>query len=227
MAGGTAVVVFRDDGKARRYARDGQLVASLFDHQLVTPRLWRRHENPVGRILHVFLGSENSDQTFHLVVVWCEVVVGHGPVETQPVPASRLEIVGSHAQTDTSPVVGSPAQHAGAPPQEFLPGSGRIRFPFDGPSSVRGVEVTKRVFGRRASPKRGLIRPHEHLGVFGGVKVCARLQQQDLGPCSAQDQSGHPSRCTGPDDNGIVDIRLSDYLHSAHLLRYFRSTLMT
>src|SRR5205807_3998393 len=110
VARGAAVERPGENRKARRDARNLQLVASLLDDPLVSARRGRGLKLSVGSILHAFLGAEDADEFLGLVVIRSQVFICDRPVETLAIAAVGLEIIGAHAQPDATIVIGPPAQ---------------------------------------------------------------------------------------------------------------------
>src|SRR5580700_7336888 len=66
----------------------------------------------------MLVAAEYADQQLDLVVIGREVLVAYGPIESQPIPATRLEVVGTVAQRDSAPVIRATPKHARPPPIE-------------------------------------------------------------------------------------------------------------
>src|SRR6267154_2694741 len=117
-----------------------------------------------------------TDQQLDLVVIGREVLVAYGPIESQPIPATRLEVVGTVAQRDSPPMIRATPQHARPPPIEATRsrfGRAHIRLSGYLPAAVhRRVVEAKGLLRRSHTPQRRQVRGLEHgrLG-FGGISA--------------------------------------------------------
>ncbi len=115
-----------------------------------------------------------TDQQLDLVVIGREVLVAYGPIESQPIPATRLEVVCTVAQRDSPPVIRATTQHARPPPIEATRsrfGRAHIRLSGYLPAAIhRRVVEAKGLLRRSHTPQRRQVRGLEHgrLG-FGGI----------------------------------------------------------
>ena len=112
MTGSATIQCARQYRKPRRDTNDIQLIAGFFYQQFGATRFRGREKYAIGRAGHIFLGSEYPDIRFHLVVVRRNVLVGDGPIVSQPVARPGGEIDGCKPQRDAAPVVGSAADNA-------------------------------------------------------------------------------------------------------------------
>src|SRR6266436_1376041 len=115
-----------------------------------------------------------TDQQLDLVVIGREVPVPYGPIESQTIPATRLEVVVTVAQRDSPPVIRATTQHARPPPIEATRSLfARPHIGLSGylPAAVhRRVVEAKGLLRRSHTPQRRQLRGLEHgrLG-FGGI----------------------------------------------------------
>src|SRR6266436_436202 len=125
-----------------------------------------------------------ADQQLDLVVIGREVLVAYGPIEPQPIPATRLEVIRTVAQRDSPPVIGATTQHARPPPIEATRSLfARAHIGLSGylPAAVhRRVVEAKGLLRRTDTPQRRQVRGLEHgrLG-FGGISAPG-LEQEYL-----------------------------------------------
>ena len=86
-------------------AGDIQLVAGFLHKGFGAPRFGWRHEYAVWSVGDIFLGTEDADVGFNLVVVGREFLVGDGPVVAQSVGGVGTKISWAKSERDASPMV--------------------------------------------------------------------------------------------------------------------------
>src|SRR6266853_474441 len=131
-----------------------------------------------------------ADQQLDLVVIGRKVLVANGPIEPQPIPATRLEVVATVAQRDSPPVIRATPQHARPPPIEATRGRfGRAHIRLSGylPAAIhRRVVEPKRLLRRSDTPQRRQVRGLEHGRLsFGGISASG-LEHEYLRSLHAQ-----------------------------------------
>src|SRR5690606_30652422 len=116
-----------------------------------------------------------------------------------------LEIVGTETQGNTSPVVGTASQHAGAEPVESGTLGTGIRFALDLPSSECRIEIAECALGvgsaARRLPGRAQLGP---VFVFGGIVVGTGFKNGHRETGFGKDFGSHTAAGAGPDNNHIV-----------------------
>src|SRR5258706_16281524 len=101
------------------YYRYAQALRALRDQEVTDQRLgWRQEatRRRIGRVFQTLAGTVNTDQQLDPVVIRSEILIADGPIEAEPVPAIRLEIVGPVAEGNAPPVIGAATEHSGPPP---------------------------------------------------------------------------------------------------------------
>src|SRR5712692_387952 len=215
VTGQAAVQRTSDDGEARRYADDVELVAGFLDDQFGAARLGWREEDAIGRTGHVFFGSENADVGFHFVVIRREILVGDGPIVAEAIARAGFEVNGGKPQRDAPPVVGAPSDDAGAKPLKIGAGRGSVRLAVDGPRAVGGqklAEIIARVTSDSRAAVRKFVRPRQHLEIFCGIYVRASFQQDAVEAALGENLCGHAAARAGANDADVVRYRRTLYL---------------
>src|SRR6266446_10783736 len=125
-----------------------------------------------------------TDQQLDLVVIGREVLVAYGPIEPQPIPATRLEVIRTVAQRDSPPVIGATTQHARPPPIEAtrsLFARAHIGLSRYLPAAVHRRVVEAKGFLRCTdSRKRRQVRRLEHGRLGCGGITAPGLEHQNL-----------------------------------------------
>ena len=122
--------------KYKRQVNDIQLVADFLYINVSTPRSRRRHEDTVRRAGNIFLRTVDADIRLNLVVVRRDVFVAERPVVAHAVYRANFEIHVSEAQSDSSPVVGAPANDARAEPAKFRTRSRGVGLTVNFPEAI-------------------------------------------------------------------------------------------
>ena len=204
------VLRLRQDGQMGRDDRDREAVARLLRKQFIGARRRRRLEDSVGRIrriLQPLIGPVDADEGLRAIVPGREVLIRHGPVEPQPVPAPGLEVVGAHAEGDPAPVVRPSPEHPGAPPHEVDPLGARVGLAGNAPAAVdRRVVEAERFVGGSRGPERRVGGELEHRRLGYGVVVPPRLEKEHADAVTGEHVGGHPASRAGADDDDVVRI---------------------
>ena len=208
-----------ENRQPRGDAGDLKLVGDALDDALVSARRGRGLEAPVGRVFQALLRAEDADQFLGLVVVGRQVVIRDGPVEALAVAAVGLEIVRAHAQGDAAVVIGAAADHARAPPHEFVAGGGGVRFAGDLPAAHQGGVVEAERLGLGAGGAvRSVVVPLEHVALLGRIVVAARLQHADLGAGEREHVGRDAASGPRPHYDHVIGFRTGfDLRHRASL----------
>ena len=191
--------------------RDANLLRPLCDQEIADTRPGRWQEaarRGVWRVLESIVGAVHADEHLDLVVVGREFLVGQRPVESQPVAAARLEVIGTVAEGIAPPVVGPSAEHSSAPPvkaSRILLRGIHVRFARHLPAPVDGgIVKTEWLVGRRCATQRGLASRLEHRGLVLGHVVAPGLEHQDPGAGHAERVGGLPAGGAGPHDDDVI-----------------------
>ena len=99
----------------------------------------RRKKVSVGRTAESLFGAGHADETFRLVVVGRDLVVGDGPVCAQAV--CRFEVVIGKSKRNASEMVRTAADDPGSEPAELIVLGDGVGFALDVTVSIRRVEV--------------------------------------------------------------------------------------
>ena len=181
-AGGSIVDRTGQDGATCRNAGNVQVTASRLDQQFTDPRcrrLVKHARRRVGMVFEPIIATVYTNHGFSLVVIACQVVVGNGPVDTEPIARLRLEVVGPHAKRIARPVIGATTQHATAPPQELGTRCTRIRFAGHFPTAIDGcVVIAKRLVRGAGAAQWRIDQRGKHRRFLVRVVGAARLEHQ-------------------------------------------------
>src|SRR5271169_596232 len=169
VAGRTAVEWLGKNGQARGNAGDIEFIAGLFNEDFVAARFRRRKKDAVGGAGHIFLGAEDADVAYYLVVEGRKILVGDGPVLAQAIARFGFEIDRSEPQSNAAPVIGTSADDARAEPLKIGARSRGVRFAGNFPRTVGSKEFPE--IGRGSSANadatmRKIVGPHEHFEVL-------------------------------------------------------------
>ncbi len=203
--------------------RDAKHAPPLPREKLAYPRLWGRQQaalRGVGRVLEAFIRAADADQHLDLVVVRRHVLVGYRPVESEPVAAARLEIVGPVAKRVARPVVCPAPQHPRAPPPELpalLRGCVRVGLAGHLPAAAdRGVVEPERLVGRSRAPQgRGSV-CLEHRRLRNGVVVAPRLDHQDFRSSHREGVRRVAAGRAGTDHENVISVRNGRRVYECH-----------
>src|SRR5215217_4814759 len=86
----------------------------------------RREELPVRKLCETFDRAADTDETFHPIVVGCDLGIAYGPVFAVAVPAGGLEVVVAEPVALARPAERAPTDLAAANPHERLVGWKRV-----------------------------------------------------------------------------------------------------
>ena len=204
LSGGEDRAMDRDHG-------DAELGDVLLDVEFTGSRLGRREQcavRRVRRILEAFVRTVDADEHLDLIVIRGDVFVAERPVKTEAIPGIGLEVVRSVAERDTSPVVGTSAEHAGAPPVETLLGVGRslgIRLAGDFPTTIdRRVVEAERLLARAHAEQGRVGLGLEHRGLGDRVVIATGLEHEDLHAVHGERVGGLTAARAGTDDDHVI-----------------------
>jgi hypothetical protein len=165
----------------------------------------RGQEEAIGVVGQAFVGTEYADQLIDFIVVRLDILIGNGPVGTQPVNIFSAEIVGAKAQGNTPPVVGAPAQHPGAEPAKVGPFPLCVGFSLNFPSAPGHVKVAKSAVGVCATAGAFVGPAHLCFGDrVGRVKERPGFHNGYRQALLRQHLGRHAAAGTGAYDDGIV-----------------------
>src|SRR5256885_6975961 len=118
-----------ENGEPRWNTRDVEAPGRLLHQKLVAARLGRRQEEAVRSIGKSLLAPKDPDQLFNAIVVRPNVIVRDRPVVAEAIGRFVSEVTRAEAQRNAAPVVRPSANHARAPPAEFVPLGDSVRLP--------------------------------------------------------------------------------------------------
>ena len=190
---------------------DAEALRSLCDEQVADARLRRRQQaarRRVRRVLEPVACAIDADQHFDPVVVRREFLVGNRPVESQPVTALRLEVVGAVPKRVAAPVICPPAQHAGTPPVEsprIVVSGVDVGFARNLPSAVdRCVVEPEWLVSRRRAAERRLAGAVKHRSLGLRYVLAPRLEHQNTGAFHRERIGSLPACRARSDDDHVV-----------------------
>src|SRR5256714_11015992 len=133
-----------ENGEPRWNTRDVEAPGRLLHQKLVAARLGRRQEEAVRSIGKSLLAPKNPDQLFNAIVVRPNVIVRDRPVVAEAIGRFVSEVTRAEAERNAAPVVRPSADHACAPPAEFVPLGDGVRLARQVPASNAPVELPER-----------------------------------------------------------------------------------
>lgn len=172
------------------------------------PGFGRRQKNAVrfvGQVLHT---SEYANQLIYFIIIRFYIVVSNGPVGANAVMTIPFKIPGPKTQGNASPVVGSSPQHPCAEPFPFGAGFLGVRFAFNIPAPIAGVQIPERAVFCSASPAFGVPGVFELVYFFLRIIHGAGLDQTHAQTRLRQGISSHTPARTGAHDHYIIFLCL-------------------
>ena len=173
-------------------------------------------KDTVGRAGYIFLGAEDADVGFHLVVIRRDVLIAEGQSSPMPSIERSLEIHRGKAQRNASPVIGASANDARTKPAEFGSRRGGIRFAVNFPETVRRQKFVVQSCRVLASDAYAAMRQVVWPQVF--LVILFRIQAADQLPAlprSARPRSAPWQLCRHlhrSNDADVVLLGRSNYL---------------
>ena len=205
------VLARRKDGAVDRDHGDAELGDVLLDVEFAGAGLGRGQQRTVRgvrRILEAFVGPIDADEHLDLVVIRGDVFVADRPVKAKAVTGIGLEVIRPVTERDAAPVVGTSAEHAGAPPVETLLGVGRslgVRLPRNLPAAVDGRIMETERFLTCAHGTQGRIGLGlEHRGLGDRVVIATSLEHEDLHAVHGERVGGLTAARAGTDDDHVI-----------------------
>ena len=189
----------------------------MLGEQFTGAHLRRRQQTTgrrIRRVFQSFIRAVDTDQHLGLVIVRREILVGHRPVEAEPVSRVRLKIIGPVPERDPAPVIRAAAEHPRAPPPELSCRIARrtgVGLAGHLPAAIdRRVVETKGFIRRARTAQRGLIVGLKHRRFLYRVVVSPRFEHEDLRALHRERVGRLATAGTGADHDHIVNrLRLA------------------
>ena len=209
---GDATARWRGDHRLpRRNGADAKLRAGTLHQNVVRLERTGRLKDAVRGAADPFDAAGDADESFGLVVVGRQVLVGDRPVPTEPVTRARCEIVVGETECDPAVVVRTATENPGAEPREVTARRHRVGFAVDLRAAKCGAEGEAGAAARVDLPfpagaaVRNLVRPDMLLQVCH-AQHRARFEQEHADAQVGEHFRDRAAAGPGADHDDVVDF---------------------